>query len=366
MTFAVKAQDFAGIIEKAMRGLNSKIQNIPLDIVGEKGYLTAIGKSPELIAEARCKYEGGEVKFCLPVDGKQGEQIRSLESLKSDLSVTLPDDDSFKLTIKAKSGQYKMIYAPFEGEESKAIEGSKLILKCAMLKEAIEKTLPYTGKDNLRPAMEGIHYEFDDILKFITTDGHKLSIYKREGSGEGDGHNFTIDRAAMGVIKSLIAGEDCEMEISPTWIGFYFENVRIKTRTIAQQYPDYKSVINLNNTIELKFEKRKMLGAIQSLLPLLDIADKGKLTYKNGELRLAINNETHGESYCTCEAECNKDFTVYYNLGYLKSILDSIDAENINVKLYDMGDPEKFINRAAILEGEKNEKQFYLLMPLRG
>jgi DNA polymerase-3 subunit beta len=225
--------------------------------------------------------------------------------------------------------------------------------------EMVDSTIFMVAKDISRRPMNGVLIQLkENELKFVTTDGARLALNKREKK-ENPGELIVAPK-----LFDLISFENPEETIGvfseERMMGLKFLDTTIIARLIEGPYPNYEGVIPKTFVGTCTIEKDILDGALKrvSLVSSPHIKNV-KFDYSSSGIILSASSPDIGEAKeeipCIYEGE---NLGIWYNAGYIIEILRHIDTSDIVMQLTSQ-------STASLLSPKGDESTLYLLMPLR-
>lgn len=312
----------------------------------------------------------------LPVEAKDNGKVAIPSKILMDTLKTFPeqpvtfsvDDSSFAIEINAGDGKYKL--SGENGEDFPKIpvmeSASSLNMPASVLQEAINKTLFAVSNDELRPAMTGVFCQLGtDNITFVATDAHKLVRYRRNDAKVGKETSFILPKKALNLLKASLPVEDVAVEVqyNSTNAFFRFNHVDLICRLIDERYPDYESVIPVNNPNRMTIDRNQFLNSLKRVAIFSNkTTHQVRLKIAGSEMQISaedldFQNEAHERLTCSYEGE---DIEIGFNARFLVEMLGNMSGEEIQLE---MSTP----NRAGILlptNPDKNESILMLVMPV--
>tara|TARA_Y100001970_G_scaffold118585_1_gene147159 strand:+ start:169 stop:1278 length:1110 start_codon:yes stop_codon:yes gene_type:complete len=299
---------------------------------------------------------------CIPM-GKLHEIVSAMPEDKISFSV----NEDFLVELNNKQGAYKITgRSPEEfPEDSKLETAEKIKLKGDILYNIIEATAYATSKDDLKPALSGVYFNFkkDGIIS-VATDGHRLVKNTVKEKTNTD-QSLIIPVKFLNIIKNIInKKETISIDIKENSLSTKQKNLTIETRVIKESYPDFNSVIPENNTMCATAKTESLIACLKRVSifsnrttkqTILDFSEQGLVVSAQDP-----ETSTSGKEHIDCDYKGEK-ITTSYNAKYLIDVLQHIKTENVNIYL------SAPLSAATIQETEKKEKEetINLLMPLR-
>ncbi len=291
------------------------------------------------------------------------EIIRSL----GDTLVHFEVESSSKIKLTTDNGEYDISYLPHDDfpiipkvpvENETTIAGDDL-------RRAFEYTSFAIGKEDVRPAMTGMLFEFsDEGLKFITTDSHRLIKHINKNLKFDDNQQYVIPEKAISILLKLISHNDVKFYFSNSNALFKIDDITFISRLINDKYPAYNSVIPLVNENKLKLDAKEILASVKRMI-LFSIADNKQVRFsiETNDLEISAEDNERGskaKEHLHCEYD-GEPMEIGFNTIYLQEILNHIEDDEIIFKLHSS-------TKACIIvpsQPKENEDTMFLLMPIR-
>ena len=306
--------------------------------------------------------EEKEGSVCIPM-GKLHEIV---SAMPNDTIKFLINED-FLVELSNKQGSYKITgRSPEEFPEDSSTEiADKIKLKGEILYNIIEATAYATSKDDLKPALSGVYFNFKkDGITAVATDGHRLVKNTVKEKTKTD-QSLIIPVKFLNIIKNIInKKETISIDIKENSLSTTQKNITIETRVIKETYPDFNSVIPENNTMCAKVKTQSLISCLKRVSifsnrttkqTILDFSEKGIVVSAQDP-----ETSTSGKEHLDCDYK-GENITTSYNAKYLIDVLQHIKTSNTNIYL------SAPLSAATVQETEKKEKEetINLLMPLR-
>lgn len=374
MEFKVNSKELEKVLTKIIPAVPTRtpmviLENFLFEI--KDGMLTIIATDLEISMKSSISIVATEdISIIVPAKLTY-DVIKSL----GDTSVNFEITDNHKINIKTDSGEYSISY--LEAEEYPEIPSfptneddiKEIKMNGLELKNAFDTTSFAMSKEEMRPAMMGTLLEFEeDGLRFVATDGHRLSnLLKKTIKPEIDiEEKYVVPEKAISVLQKILDNKDINVYISKTHISFKLDDIELITRLIGQKYPEYRSVIPLENEFELKVKTKELLTAIKRMMLFSAASSTRRVKFAISENSLEISAEdvdmgNFGKEKVACNYEGNS-IDIGFNSQYVSDVLSHlVSHEDIIFKLHSA-------NKAVIVvPSESNEKQdlMMLVMPVR-
>ncbi|MBN1301667.1 MAG: DNA polymerase III subunit beta [Melioribacteraceae bacterium] len=296
--------------------------------------------------------------------------IRSLGDTTVHFNIT----GNGKLSLTTDNGQYSLSYLdstefpeiPSFPDQNENEDLAEISIPGMDLKEALEKTSFAMSKEEMRPAMMGTLFEFgEDGLRFVSTDGHRLVNMLNKKITSGINNQYIVPEKAISVLLKILDEKDVKLYMSKTHISFKLNDIELITRLIGQKYPDYKSVIPLENEFELKLKTKDLHNAIKRMM-LFSTSNTRRVKFSIKENNLEISAEdldigASGKENVVCTYS-GDSIDIGFNSAYVNDILSHL--VNLKEIIFKLHSPTKAV---VIVPDEKDENidLMMLIMPVR-
>ena len=260
-------------------------------------------------------------------------------------------------------------------------------IKNSELKKALTQVMPAISSSESRAEITGVFMNLSEIgknkLTLVATDSYRLAEKTLKLEKKDVAENF---QDLLGNIKSVIIPKETVQElvrdideednfveviIAEGQILFKFGNASIISRLIEGKYPDYKQIIPTEFRLKINSEKNKAMKAIKVASLFSNISNnsvefKFSLTSKNLEINAETSDLGNNNTKIPVEIEINKeatavkekDLSIFYNHKSLIDGLNSVEGDNISLKVNDENSP-------TVLVSAKDSAFIYVIMPVR-
>ncbi len=296
--------------------------------------------------------------------------IRSLP----DTTIHFNFTDNRKIELTTENGKYSISYLlPDEYPDIPSFPGNteseelnELTLNGTELKSAFDRSAFAMSKEEMRPAMTGTLLDFSENgLRFVATDGHRLVDLLLKNIKTEIEDQYIIPERAITVLSKVLDEKDVKIYLSKTHVSFVLSDMELITRLIGQKYPDYASVIPLENEFTLKINTKDLHGAVKRMM-LFSQSDTKKVKFAITESKVDISAEdidlgASGNDSIVCEYN-GDPLEIGFNSAYVNDVLSHLGSEKeLLLKLHS---PSKAVIILPVEEKE-NQDLMMLVMPVR-
>ncbi len=103
--------------------------------------------------------------------------------------------------------------------------------------------------------------------------------------------NNIIPEKAISVLQKILDEKDIKVYMSNTHVSFKLNDIELISRLIGQKYPEYRSVIPLENEFELKLKTKELLTAIKRMMLFSATSSTRRVKFSISENTLEISAE---------------------------------------------------------------------------
>lgn len=227
------------------------------------------------------------------------------------------------------------------------------------IEEMMDTTIFMVSKDLSRRPMNGILVHLkDNSLRFVSTDGARLAMNKRELK-QSDGE-IILGTKVFDLLDFEKGEEKVGFFLEERMIGIKFLDTTIISRLIEGPYPNYDGAIPKKFSGKCAVDKDILDGALKRMILVAPPQIKSvKFDFLEKGIVLSAASPDIGEA--KEEVPCLYDgekLSIWFNAGFLLEIIRHIKANGLEFQLTSA-------STATLLQPKDNDSLLYLLMPLR-
>jgi len=339
------------------------LENFLLEL--SENELTLTATDLEIFASVKLSIKSSEKgKIAIPAK-KLLDTIRALP----ETSITiLADGATNKVEMSTQNGTYKLTGESSENYPSVPSfkEHEELQVDNETLRRLIMKTAFAVSSDELRPAMTGILFQIrNSEIRAVATDGHRLVRFSKSSSASKNVQKeIVIPAKALNLVAKCIEETPTKISLNETQAMFNLGNITLVSRMIDEKYPNYESVIPLDNDRKLIVNKNELLDSVRrtslyasSTTHLVRIS-----LHKNSVTVSAEDIDFGSEAKETMKCDYTSEpMEIGFNSYYIVDVLSHLDTDEA---LFLFSTPA----RAAIVKPStqrEGEDLLMLVMPVR-
>jgi DNA polymerase-3 subunit beta len=368
MKFSVNCADLQRTLGKLGTVLPARstmpiLENILFDLKGSTLTLTATDLAVSMtVGIAVQGVEDGRI--AIPAK----RMLDTVRSLTDETASFVIDTTANRVTLTTTNGQYNLTAEPAkEYPQLPPFQAqAQLTLSTESLRRIIQRTAFAVSTDELRPAMGGVLLQVkEDGLRAVSTDGHRLvRLVRRDLSGAQLKKDIIIPAKALMILARSMDGTSTELSVSDTHIRFMFDSTTLISRLIEETYPNYESVIPLENDKRMVVNKTQILSSVRrTALYASSATHQVRLAVAKGSVSVSAEDVDFGSEArekLTCEYS-GDPLEIGFNSMYIIDILSHIDTEDVVLQF-------STPTRAAIIQPSQQhegEDLLMLVMPVR-
>ena len=241
-------------------------------------------------------------------------------------------------------------------------EGTGLVMPGALIGGSIERVARAASRDETRPVLTGVLVRVGaEGLTLVATDSYRLAVESVTlESPPAEQVEAIIPARALSELARLAGGkgETAEMVLSESTALFRIGDMRLTSRLIDGQFPDYRQLVPTEFTHDVTFDRAELLSVLSRISVLAQRSAPVRLAFTEGEVTFSTSSEALGEGREALPIPFHgEDMEVGFNVEFLRNGVESIGEDSIRMGLISP-------LRPGLLRGEGDDYR-YLLMPIR-
>jgi DNA polymerase-3 subunit beta len=250
-----------------------------------------------------------------------------------------------------------------EFPELPADQGAGITLPAATLLAASERVTKAASRDDTRPVLTGVLVRLEaDSITMVATDSYRLAVRRAEiTGGPPEPVEALVPARALAEAQRVVAlggSEEIELVLTDTQGTLRAGDVRLTTRLIDGQFPDYRQLIPDHFDHDLILNRAEILGVLTRIGVLAQRNTPVRMSFREGELTVSAVSDQFGEGRESVPVPFSGEpLEIGFNVEFLRAGVDSIDGEIVRLGIISP-------LRPGLLRGEDDAFR-YLLMPIR-
>lgn len=279
-----------------------------------------------------------------------------------DSDVVVSTDDNYIVSIDCEKTHFNLpgrsgedFTFPPQIEQTEGYE-----IRQATLKNMIVQTAFSISGNDANKIMTGELMEVDgEQMRFISLDGHRISMRKTKLNGSYDKHKAIIPGKTLQKIRNILsdqAEKTVMLSFTEKHVCFRFEDTVMVSRLIDGEYFDVDQMMSGDYETKVHISRRAFIQGIEQAMILAQEGDKKPiiLNVAENEMELKVNS-TRGSmnSFVSVDKE-GKNILIGFNPRFLTDALRAIEDDELDIY---------FVNPKAPCF-IRNEEQTYVYMIL--
>lgn len=321
--------------------------------------------------KATCEESDKDVAICIEAKSLL-QALRNLGGKRVEMTI---DDDKHTVLCSYGNGRFSLPFdnanefplpiATIDDAKEKRIDAQKLLT-------AIEKAGFATANDELRPVMNGVHFDFYPYgMVTCATDGHKLAKYTDltitfDGDANPVVDGYTLPKkpchTLISVLANTVAG-DVKISFNDRLVAVNNTMFKMTTRLIEGRYPNYDAVIPKENNKIALVDKAAFVSALKRVLPMGNSnSELVALGFNSGNMTISAEDFDFSKSASedVCCDYTQEPFSIGFKGSVLLQMLQNIDGDVVKLAMSDA-------SRAGVISEDKSHECYdytSIIMPM--
>ncbi len=246
-------------------------------------------------------------------------------------------------------------------------EKTSFSLNCQQLSLAVSQVSFAATIDEARPVLEGILWRFDNQgYQMVATDGYRLSLKKIKEKFPFFEKEISFLVPGRSLVELVRLVQEEQLKVSwdkqQSQLVFILPNLRLSSRLLSGDFPDYQRIIPQETKIEAFVDKEELLSAIKiASVFARQAANVIILHFNNDQLEIKTEAAQVGQNKTVIPARFQgEEIKIAFNYRFLLDFLNSIDKNQAEVVIK-INDP-----LSPVLFAVNNDPSLvHLIMPIR-
>ena len=290
------------------------------------------------------------------------EIVRKFDSTES--LIELDVDSDFKTTIRCEQAVFNIMgIDPVEFIPMPKIDRDAFIsLSQFSLKEVIRQTEFSTAISDINRMMGGELIDVkNNVAKFVTLDGHRMSIRNIELMGDYEDQKCVVPIKSLQEVMRIIDSDtqkNVNIYFSKDHILFEFDKTLVLSRILDGEFFRIESMLSNDYDTKVNVSRLKLQNAIeQSMILIRENEHKPMiLDIENGMLKLSVNSSLGFMDAKVNIEKSGSDLKIAFNPKFLVDALKVIDDDFVNIYFTNAKSP-------CFIRDDKNTYT-YLILPV--
>ncbi|MFH1856199.1 MAG: DNA polymerase III subunit beta [Candidatus Omnitrophota bacterium] len=267
----------------------------------------------------------------------------------ADIIKELPEGDFLleiqknnQVVIDAKPCFFKLLGLPKDEFPipPKPSKNEKLVIEQAVFKQMLKLTSFAVSRDETRYVLNGIFFKaVGEFLELAATDGRRLAVVKEKVSiPKGMIKEIIVPLKTINELNRVLQDNgNVEILFSENQVCFDLENIRIISRVIEGEFPNYTNVIPKESKEKIILDKGRFFEALRRI-NLLTSPDSPSVKIDVFKNKIIISKSTpefgNGQDVVDLAEEyTGKELSVGFNPIYLMDVFKNTTESSISLEL---------------------------------
>jgi DNA polymerase-3 subunit beta len=241
--------------------------------------------------------------------------------------------------------------------------GDAVTLSAGEFLEALRQVVRAASGDDARPILTGVLMTAEEGgLRLVATDSYRLAVRDLPGTTVlREGQKVLVPSKALAELQRLLAGADnVTLRLGEHDVTFEVGGVRLTSRLIEGEFPNYRQLIPSAYPNRLIVEKEPLLDAVRRVKLLVrDATTPVRIALRPDGIELTVITAEVGQAVEDVDAKFEgAEMTVAFNPQYLIEGAEAVAGDEILLETIDA-------LRPAVIRPTEGSEYLYLLMPVR-
>ncbi len=289
----------------------------------------------------------------------------------TDKKLNLKETESFNLSVTGARSKYQLhgLSAEDFPPMPDYTEVKFVDIPADVLKNMIDKTIYSITTEETRYILGGVFVErFSNqnksILRFTSTDGHRLSLidHKLDGLENIDlEKGVIISRKGLAEMRKIAdEGGDLKLAFTSNSAVLMKDEAVLVMRLLEGRFPEYNLVIPKQNENVMTLARREFLETLRRIAVMSSERYKGtKFLIEPKNLTLSVVNPDIGEAQENLPVEYEgEELTIGFNVRYFIETLSALKGDSISLAFKDPKSP-------CLIKSEQDKGFIGVIMPMK-
>lgn len=281
--------------------------------------------------------------------------------------VTLEADEQHVLTVTSARSSFRirgMSAADFE-MLPRMDEPDTFELAQRDLRSILSQTVFATSRDETRPILTGALFNISPGgLEVVATDTYRLALRRMTAEiPVTESRTAIISRTALDEVLRVLDDEGdaaVSMSLSDTQVLFEMGGIKVGSRLIDGQFPNYEKVLPTDLDRRVKVSKADLIATLRRML-IVAREDSNRVVLRGSDGMLTITAESQdvgrAEEQIPAELE-GEEPEIAFNARYLLDALQAVPEDEVLLELSQPLNP-------GTLKPVDSDDYLYVIMPMQ-
>lgn len=345
------------------------LNNICINIKNNKLYLIGSDLETSIIIKLNIDEQHQENNIITPIN----IILNMLKTLpKKELLILNIENNNLNIILHEGKYVISSKYNPKNYPYISKIKNYSIInINKQILYNALSYTLFTVNNDEIKPSMNGVFFKIKNTkITCVATNAKRLVKYSNNVQNINNSEiKCIIPKKPLLILKSILSTnkiDDIKLYYNKINITFIIDDIMISCKPIEGMYPNYNTVIPINNEIKISLNRIKLLTIIKRISLFTDsIQNKIQFNVIDKKIIITTNNNTtphQAYEYIKHNHTIKKQIIINFNAKSIIELLSNIPNDEIILELYDYKTVGVFKVKESISKSMENVVM--LIMPV--
>ena len=337
------------------------LSGVRMEVIGDT--LKLAGSDLDLTVQVEATVNGLVDGVCVIPARLAADIVRALEP-----SAVLIEAEGTEAVISAGRSQFTVRLLPAE-EFLRLPEptADAVTLDAATFSAALTQVVRAASRDDARPILTGVLLAAEaGGLRLVATDSYRLALRDLPGTSLlAEGKQVLVPARALGELTRVLGGgPSVTLRLGSDQATFEAGRVRLTTRLIEGEFPNYRQLIPSAYPNRLVVGKESMIDAVRRVKLLAREATPVRLALRADGVQLTAITQDVGQAREDVDAKYEgTEMTVAFNPDFLLEGIEAIPGDEVMLETLDALKPATLKPTTPYPDGGTDF--LYLLMPVR-
>lgn len=272
-------------------------------------------------------------------------------------------DDEVRITSGRSNFAVRLLPAADFPRLPAAGADDAVTLSASEFAEALRQVVRAASGDDARPILTGVLMAAEEGgLRLVATDSYRLAVRDLPGTSVlREGQKVLVPSKALTELQRLLSGADqVTLRLGEHDVTFEVGGVRLTSRLIEGEFPNYRQLIPSSYPNRLVVEKEPLLDAVRRVKLLVrDATTPVRIALRPDGIELNVITTEVGQAVEDVDAKFEgAEMTVAFNPQYLIEGAEAVAGDELLLETIDA-------LRPAVIRPTEGSEYLYLLMPVR-
>lgn len=269
------------------------------------------------------------------------ENIMSIKQKKTEITLSLQDPEEFPETKE------------IEIKEEFVIKGKQLL-------ELINKVGFAVSVDETRYILTGMFIKgVEGEMVAVGTDGFRMALYQKKMEEIKGFQGITIPKRSISEIEKVINDEDeVRISIDEKHVQISTEKIKIISRIIEGNFPDYENVLPAGNTNIAIILREDFLKGLKKVSSIIGRSEPIKMTLAENNMTIEAESDIGRAKEVIDIQYTGEETNMNFNVRFLLDVVVHTLGETLTISA-----PKTY--GAVLFKGDDGEEYKNIVMPIR-